>query len=114
MREDFEPSLRHIAAKLTKGHPSSYLSSYLSFFSERNRFDFQKSQLDRRRAPEDRDADSEEVLVGVDLLDRAHEAGEGAVRDSHRLAAFEGEFRLRLFSRDRDVMDDLVDLLRRQ
>src|SRR5215510_15677800 len=102
VRENLEPSLRHVS------------NLFLALFGKRDLLDFQESQFDRRCASEDRDADFEHAFVVVDLLDDAYEAGERAVRNSHRLAALEREFRLRFFGRDRDVVDDLVDLFRSQ
>src|SRR5262245_28491128 len=102
VRENLKPSLRHVPNR------------FLALFRERHLLNFQKAQFDRRSASEDRDADFEHALVVVDLLDYAHEAGERAVCYSHRLAALEREFRLRLFGRDRDVVDDLVYLFRSQ
>src|SRR6266498_2652422 len=95
-------SLRHVSTR------------FLALFGKWDLLDFQDSEFYRRRASEDRDADFEHALVVVDLLDCAHKAGERAVRNSHRLAALEREFRLRLFGRDRDVVDDLIDLFRSQ
>src|SRR5215207_2092995 len=53
---------------------------------KRKLLDLQELQLDRSRAPEDRDHHLQRALVGVDLLDHAREALEGPLHDSNRLA----------------------------
>src|SRR5918993_5073236 len=91
-----------------------YYLRLLFVFGKRYLLHVEEVQFDRRRAPEDGDDHLERGLVGVDLFHLARERGERAGLDAHRLALRVGELRLGLLGGLRHVVDDLIDLLRRQ
>ena len=70
--------------------------------------DLQEVELDRRLAAEDADQHLDLVALGVDLVDRADELGERAVRDAHVLALCEGDPHLGRL--DAHLAQDLLDL----
>ena len=57
---------------------NSELANRSFLFRERQLLDVQEIQLDRRRAPEDRDHNLEHALVRVDLFDLTGETAERA------------------------------------
>ena len=71
--------------------------------------DLEEVELDGRLAAEDADQHLDLVALGVDLVDRADELGERAVRDAHALALLEGDAVLGRL--DAHLAQDLLDLV---
>src|SRR5205807_8220205 len=71
-------------------------------------FHLQEIQFHGRRSSEDRHHHLERVLVEIDLVDHAIEAGEGPFVDPHLLALFEQVLRLRLLRRRPHLLQNLL------